>query len=428
MPKFKSIAAGLLFIVAAPLSAAAEVEQRTLSLLMEAQPVNSGPRPYLGTFGPIFDATFRGIEMPADPTANWTVSFIKPGHNSVECGDPEAVVNLRDGGSLSAEQLNELGLNGAAIDRQIAFGACISLSVVRRVDRFFINVIYDKEIEDEPPGPMPAVITKRLLEDREEGNSRMRRWEVTCQQLGSNEGCRTDFDCVMSGFVLAEAGARCDLENGRLSRVEGSVSNGRIRVVKESDVRDLGRCQVGSNIQRSGVGPIDPLAPGFGTEGFNFPIACREHDENGGDCAISASLTCRRTDRAAARIVPFECSRSDSNEGCEKTINCPTGHVVVDARAACNLERPDAVQLPDFGTLRVGRVTDPNSQGLRRSDCRIGNDRIFTQGFGEPQDTENIILRPLLASITVSCREHDENGGDCNISGELLCAPIATAN
>ena len=65
-----------------------------------------------------------------------------------------------------------------------------------------------------------------------------------------------------------------------------------------------------------------------------------------------------------------------------------------------------------WNALRVVRESDKISDG----HCRVGGMDIALDAVR--------LLRPYAtpASTTVSCEEHDDNGGDCVIKGELLCS------
>lgn len=117
-------------------------------------------------------------------------------------------------------------------------------------------------------------------------------------------------------------------------------------------------------------------------------------------------------------IVPFSCQVEGSNAGCSTSAACPSGMQLVSTRMACNLEFR-AITAEEFAavgwsTLKVTRRSDDELAGhcvLDGLDLSSGSLRLFGARGGGP------------SSVAASCREHDDNGGDCHILGELLCAP-----
>jgi hypothetical protein len=128
---------------------------------------------------------------------------------------------------------------------------------------------------------------------------------------------------------------------------------------------------------------------------------------NDGDRTTSAS-SCSVT------TIPFDCSATSDNRGCQKTISCPAGARAIGAVAAANLETDvlDQSSLrqvrPD--TLRVVRPSDVMAQGhsFVHTTARSAGATAIKDLFGLP-------------SVSVGCKEHDDNGGDCRIRGMLYC-------
>ncbi|QIM23149.1 hypothetical protein G7075_14160 [Phycicoccus sp. HDW14] len=81
---------------------------RTFDLNLARQDATSGPIPYLGrfpTWGDIPGGALRGVSL----NAAWpALLFVKPGRATSECNNPDAVVRLAPGASLSADELTEL--------------------------------------------------------------------------------------------------------------------------------------------------------------------------------------------------------------------------------------------------------------------------------------------------------------------------------
>lgn len=114
------------------------------------------------------------------------------------------------------------------------------------------------------------------------------------------------------------------------------------------------------------------------------------------------------------RTVPFECAVSENNDGCQVSATCGSSQRILSATAACNLEHgsvsADAVSGAKPGTLVVARESSNPADG----QCRVGSTVI---------NRRRTIARGATNaySTTASCREHDNNGGDCHIRGVLHC-------
>ncbi|UJR86638.1 Hypothetical protein I5071_87390 [Sandaracinus amylolyticus] len=128
-----------------------------------------------------------------------------------------------------------------------------------------------------------------------------------------------------------------------------------------------------------------------------------------GDLAYASAPQLR-----AVREVPFSCSQSHDNAGCDGVVRCPDESTLVGAHAACNLEHgpvtDDALASVPRDTLRVVRASDIARQGR----CWIG-----TEGGAAG---EVPLARALRGGAEMfGCREHDRNGGDCEIRGVAYC-------
>jgi parallel beta-helix repeat protein len=123
-----------------------------------------------------------------------------------------------------------------------------------------------------------------------------------------------------------------------------------------------------------------------------------------------------RSPTADCRItkVGFSCQVSGKNKGCQKVAACPSGKKLVGAKAACNLEfgtvSSNALKpiLPNL--IKVLKASDKVSSG----SCYVGSNKLRS---GQ-KEMANINGRP---SVAVGCKEHDKNGGDCHIKGNLYC-------
>lgn len=159
--------------------------------------------------------------------------------------------------------------------------------------------------------------------------------------------------------------------------------------------------------------------PDFLTDGESFETL----NESSGRLCYGEQI-CRdgvagRGVRRDCRIVNVDinCSQTGSNDWCETTARCPARHRVVGAKAACNLETQsinDAqVAALGFNQLQVVRASDNKSAG----ECYIG--------FARAREGSAIVRGVRgFPRVAAGCREHDKNGGDCRVRGEIYCQPL----
>jgi hypothetical protein len=114
----------------------------------------------------------------------------------------------------------------------------------------------------------------------------------------------------------------------------------------------------------------------------------------------------------------FDCQVTANNSGCQRTVDCPLGQKIIGATAACNLEYGtisdgELASLPT-NHIKVIRASDHASEG----SCWVGSNSL--------QSRETPISGiDGLDRVTVGCKEHDENGGDCHIKGILYCGTFS---
>jgi parallel beta-helix repeat protein len=136
-------------------------------------------------------------------------------------------------------------------------------------------------------------------------------------------------------------------------------------------------------------------------------------------CLTQSSCTdgeLSRSNASDCRVnkVDFSCQVSGNNKGCQKEVACPSGKKLVGAKAACNLEfgtvSSNALQpiLPNL--IKVLKASDKVSAG----SCHVGGNKLQS---GQKEITINKSSR----TVAVGCKEHDKNGGDCHIKGNLYC-------
>jgi len=111
-----------------------------------------------------------------------------------------------------------------------------------------------------------------------------------CRIQGSNKGCKKIISCP-AGTKIVSAKATCNLEHGSVKDSDlNNTKYGRIKVIRESDNMKAGLCRIGKTKKRKKGSKV------FNTKGIigqsSTQIFCKEHDKNGGDCHIKASLAC----------------------------------------------------------------------------------------------------------------------------------------
>ena len=139
----------------------------------------------------------------------------------------------------------------------------------------------------------------------------------------------------------------------------------------------------------------------------NGEPTCNKYTCTDGDLSHSNQPSCKVSKSG------FDCQVSHNNGGCQKTVYCPSGQRIIGATAACNLEYgpvSDAILGVPTNTIRVIRASDRVSDG----SCSVGGNSVQS---GE----KTISGIDGLDRVQVGCKEHDENGGDCHITGILYC-------
>jgi hypothetical protein len=102
----------------------ADPDDRTFDVTLSRQEIGDpGHVPYLGRFpttGDLPHGTLREVAL----LSQWpALHFVKPGHTTLECDDPDAVVRLAPGTSLTPGEMTELFGDGTP-DLPIVFLAC----------------------------------------------------------------------------------------------------------------------------------------------------------------------------------------------------------------------------------------------------------------------------------------------------------------
>lgn len=124
-------------------------------------------------------------------------------------------------------------------------------------------------------------------------------------------------------------------------------------------------------------------------------------------------LTRGKQNSAVTRHV-FDCRANSDNNGCSKTISCPSGQKIIGATAACNLEYGEITD-DILGTVPTNHIAvSTPSDNVSEGTGFIGTNKL--------QKGQKIITGvDGLEQVLIGCKEHDKNGGDCHIKAILYC-------
>ena len=111
--------------------------------------------------------------------------------------------------------------------------------------------------------------------------------------------------------------------------------------------------------------------------------------------------------------VSFSCRVEGDNRGCNASTICPAGTTRVRTFAACNLE---------YGSVSTAQLESVDGNGLRvvRPSTRVSDGYCYV-GENGLREGETVIEDRGNARVYFGCDEHDANGGDCHLRGELYC-------
>lgn len=110
-----------------------------------------------------------------------------------------------------------------------------------------------------------------------------------CRIESSNKGCEKVISCP-TGTKIFAAKAACNLEFGAVKNSDlNKTEYGRINVIRKSDRVHKGICSIGNTKIKEGKKSFD-FKGVIGKS--STKIFCKEHDKNGGDCHIRASIVC----------------------------------------------------------------------------------------------------------------------------------------
>lgn len=149
-------------------------------------------------------------------------------------------------------------------------------------------------------------------------------------------------------------------------------------------------------------------------------------DDGGGPRCIGQRFTCNdgtltRSNAICAAAqpsqitsVPFQCTAESNDSGCNGIARCPAGMKAKAIKAACHLESgpvtEEELAKTPWSFAGIVKRSDRIVEGV----CRVGNVDVSEYGARLGGLSPN-------ARIPFSCRERDNNGGDCNIQVTLAC-------
>lgn len=132
------------------------------------------------------------------------------------------------------------------------------------------------------------------------------------------------------------------------------------------------------------------------------------------NCRCSDGNLSRTLTNTAVTTVPFNFTNAGNNNRKETTVSCPSGTRIIGAKAGCNLE---------FGNISSENVSavSPNVIRVFRTSDNVSEGSCWINVNETKKERITLINIDGLTSVKVGCREHDSNGGDCNIRGMLYC-------
>ena len=175
-------------------------------------------------------------------------------------------------------------------------------------------------------------------------------------------------------------------------------------------------------------------SPCFVARGYPSPIlqhgeSVALFDDGTGPRCRGSKLTCNDGIAVASihhcrdeapELAQFQCRSEGDDKGCSGRATCPGGTSLVALKAACNLEFGEATDTElDRTPWSFGGVVR-RSDNLSDGECRIGRSNIDHRGAQLPADS--------TGGMIFGCKEHDGNGGDCQMRVALACErPVAPA-
>lgn len=129
----------------------------------------------------------------------------------------------------------------------------------------------------------------------------------------------------------------------------------------------------------------------------------------------NGTLKTSRVSNCSLTKINFNCKVEGNSRGCRKRVYCNSNKKIIGAVAACNLEYGSVSNAQLTGmpvnTIKVVKESDKR----KYSDCFVGGNHV-NRGRAKINIVNN------AKSVIIGCKEHDKNGGDCHIKGQLYCA------
>jgi hypothetical protein len=213
-------------------------------------------------------------------------------------------------------------------------------------------------------------------------------------------------------------------ENRFIGPVPGDYVGGELLIKINDDPS-----YVFGNTQIVASGVYARESPCYVENGYPTPMlasgqSIQMFDDGSGPRCTGQRLTCNagrlttsrsqcRAERASNVIVrPFGCSAESNNRGCSGRVSCPRQTVLAGLKAACNLESgsvtDEELSRTPWSFAGVVKRSKNASEGV----CVIDGVDVSERGA---------VLGGRRGPIEFSCREHDDNGGDCHVRGAIAC-------
>jgi hypothetical protein len=133
--------------------------------------------------------------------------------------------------------------------------------------------------------------------------------------------------------------------------------------------------------------------------------------------SIESSETEKMSMMYNAPILEAECKITGNSNGCTTNFICPQNQAITAVKVGCNLEwgtvTDSQMNSVRWGKMNILRQTDTNT---RASFCRVETDREKYAG-------SHSISSPIgKTAVSMSCKEHDKNGGDCHVKAQFICS------
>jgi parallel beta-helix repeat protein len=122
------------------------------------------------------------------------------------------------------------------------------------------------------------------------------------------------------------------------------------------------------------------------------------------------------------RKKSFNCRIESDNNGKECEVYCDGSQEVIGGvHAACNLENSNSIVESELDRIAINRIVVLKQSGnFTEGTCYVGTNEL-RNGNTLSGNYRDITAIHGKRSVNVGCQEHDRNGGDCQIRGNLYC-------